>query len=247
MLVEGAGQAWALLAVEIIASIGLVVTALIKLVPRARELWLRTHNIFSRVDEQAQAKMEFEASLRGIRRVNALNAILTRWVQQYGAQRALLLTANNGGEAWKGNGPLYVSNPAQQAGNGEPNTWKLWQQWKSDPWYQQFLGSCLEAFAKRAPIKLNCAVDVEGELREAYDGQGTVCSLVLPFKWVNGSVLWYVSLNFGRKTTDLKGDPRPITSKERSNHLTHLDEIVSNRAECRAMIDELRMAYDSVR
>lgn len=226
------------------AGVASVLAALVRLVPKFRELWLRLRDMFRSVDEEAQAKQDLRASLLTVRRITAIKAVLDSWVVRKGAQRCLLLTANNGGADWKAGGSLFVSNPQQAVGPGEPNTWQAWQGWKCDAWYTAFLGRLLEAFDTRRGMLLVREVDVDGELRNAYTDQGTVASVVLPFKWVSGSVLWYVSINFGRSEGEPSGK---ITDEEVKQFTAAAREIYSNPGKCRTLIDELRAAFDGVR
>jgi hypothetical protein len=234
---------WALTVGGWSVGVGAILAALIKLVPKVRELYLRMRGAFTSVDAEVKAQGDLRASLQSIRRVTAIKAVLDSWVVRKGAQRCLLLTANNGGSEWRAGGPLYVSNPAQSVGNGVPNTWQEWQTWRADAWYVAFLGRLLEAFDARGPILLVTGTDVEGELHQAYANQGTVASVVLPFKWISGSVLWYVSINFGRPT-DKEG---PITDDERTAFVQLARSVFNDRGHCRKLIDDLRAAFDAVR
>jgi hypothetical protein len=235
---------WALTVGGWSVGVGAILAALIKLVPRVRELYLRMRGAFTSVDAEVKAQADMRASLQSIRRVTAIKAVLDRWVIRKGAQRCLLLTANNGGNEWRAGGPLYVSNPAQSVGPGVPNTWQEWQTWRCDAWYVAFLGRLLETYDARRGMLLVTGVDVEGELGTAYANQGTVASVVLPFKWVSGAVLWYVSINFGRPL----GDPAEgIEDEERKAFIAEAREVFNDSGRCRKLIDDLRAAFDAVR
>lgn len=234
-----------------VAGVGAVLAALVKTVPKVREFWLRIRHFLRSVDEKVSAKLELEASLRAMRRVALLEHLLRQWMPLKHYQRALVLTANNGGKAWRGGGPLFVSNPAQVAGSGEPNTRDLWSEWKVDGWYADFLGRLLATFNSRASaLPIVASTDVEGELRKQYDRQGTVCSVVIPFKWIEGSVLWYVSFNFGRfpgSPDDSGRPPRPLSDEDVTRSLHLMRQIAEDPARCRVLAQELARTYDSVR
>lgn len=239
---------------------------MIRLVPKVRELYLGYRNSLSEVDNEIRAKQDLKASLLAVRRVASIKAVLDRWVIRKGSQRILLLTANNGGNEWKAGGKLFVSNPTQSNGPGVPNTWAEWQNWKCDAWYISFLGKLLEVYESRRGILLIPDIDVEGELQEAYHNQGTCASVVLPFMWLSGSVLWYVSINFGRPwhptkaKTDKEGNPilgedgkpimvegNPITPEERLAYIANARSIYDDVGRCRGLIDLLRSTFNSVR
>jgi hypothetical protein len=232
-----------------IGGLAAVATALVKLYSPTREIWLRFRGFMRRVDDDAQARLDLEQSLKAIRRVAVIKNVLERWATKKGAQRVLLLTANDSGLSWKGEGPLFVNNPAQVTGPGEPNTVKLWQDWKCDPWYIGFLGRLLETHDICRGVALITENDVGGELLDQYRHQGTVCSLVLPFRWLSGSVLWYVSINFGRNPV-LPGSedtPHHLNDEENAAYLDSMRQVYNDRAHCRLLIRELREAWDSIR
>ena len=235
-----------------------VLYALVKLVPSVRASWMALGDLFRKTETEVTASRELQASLREVRRIRALRSVLEQWVPRKGAQRALLLCANNGGEAWKGGGPLYCSNPAQIVADHEPNTTNLWQDWRVDAWYAEFLGRLLETLEKRRGLLLVRDNGVQGELHNQYIAQGTVASVVLPFIWREGGVLWYVSLNFGRYPHLPGRSPashddhhydgaRPLDADEERVYLRSAEEIYHDAARCRGLIDELRAAYLSVR
>lgn len=228
----------------ILAAIAAILAALVKLVPPVRSAWMAIGDRFRETADEVDAAREMRTSLRNMRRVSAIRSTIITWTLVKNAQRGLLLIANNGGEAWKGQGPLFLSNAAQCAGAGEDNTQDSWQQWKCDAWYVQFLGTLLECHNRKAARLLIPETDVEGELRRAYDAQGTVASVVFPFFWEPGGVLWYVSLNFGRKLT-LNGEPHPMTNEERQEYVSRARKIANDEARCRGLIDQLRGAYMS--
>lgn len=239
--------AWALSVGAWVAGIGITLGGLIRLVPKFRELWINIRNVFRDVDAEAQAKIDLRASMLAYRRIQAIENVLERWVPRKGAQRAMLLVANDHGEAWTGKGPLEVSNPAQVTGAGEPNTWQNWQQWACDAWYTKWLHKLLLTLDSRRGMLLVRDVDVEGELHDAYQTQGTVASVVLPFRWQAKSVLWYVSINFGRAPKAPDGSDHPHTPDEQQAYLATARELYGDAGRCRALVDELRAAYDSVR
>lgn len=240
---------WATSALFGIAGAGAVAGALVKFLPTVRELWVRLNRVFASVDDKVSAKLALEESLRHMRRVRALKLVLHQWVTRKGAQRCLLLTANNGGDAWKGQGPLFCSNPAQVTGPAEPDTLHLWQNWQVDAWYASFLGKLLETFKYQRGYPLVVPQpgvepnedQPHGVLLNQYRDQGTCASLVLPFKWQEGSVLWYVSINFGRNPGD-----REITEAERADFVAAMRGIYDSPARCRALIIELQRTFDSI-
>lgn len=234
--------------VGLIAAATAVLTALVKFVRPARQLWEMLAGIARKIDTDVETADDLKKSLREMRRVAALKAVLSEWVVRKGAQRALLLVANNGGDAWRGSGPLYCSNPAQVVGPGEPNTIDLWQQWKVDAAYQDFLGRLLQVYERHRGLLLVAKNDVEGELKAQYGRQGTHASVVFPFKWSEGGVLWYVSLNFGAALhTDSEGKPLPATAEEEAAAIRSARAIYSDEARCRMLIQQLQQAFDSIR
>lgn len=233
----------------IVAALGgfaAVLTAVVRFVKPARALWVQFTAQSRKVDDEIETAEELKKSLREIRRVAAIKAVLQEWVKQKGAQRALLFVASNGGEAWKGVGPLFCSNPAQAVGPGEPNTIDLWQGWRVDAWYREFLGSLLQIHDRRRGLLLINGADVEGELSRQYRTQGTHASIVLPFKWSSGGVLWYVSINFGAKLLkDENGKETEATVDQVNRAVMNAREIYEDPTRCRLLIQELRRAFDS--
>jgi len=229
-------------AATIIGSLAAILAALVKFVPSVRAAWLAIGDRFRKTESAVTASRQLKASLREMRRVAALKALLQRWVDAKGLQRALVLVASNGGDAWKGAGPLYVSNPAQAVGPGEPNTQKLWQGWRADPWYTEFLGKLLETVSAKRGMLIVRDNNVAGELGLQYADQGTVASIVLPFLWQEGGVLWYVSLNFGHAVTG----ENPMSSADEAQYAENTRSMYNRPGYVRAMIDDLRGAYQSV-
>lgn len=225
---------WDILA-PVLGGTAALLTALIKFVPAVRMLWETVLARARKTEEKVDARLELQSSLRVMRRTAALKHALEQIVTRKGVQRGLLLVANNGGEAWKAGGPLFVSNTAQVVGPGEPNTQNLWQGWRVDAWYVSMLGRLLESYERKRGLLLVPEHDVDGELRKQYEQQGTVASVVLPFEWQAGGVLWYVSLNFGR--ADGSGTKQ---------HVKNAQELYDSPARVRALIDSLRAAYNSV-
>lgn len=228
----------------IVVGVGALAAALVKTVRPLQELWQSVSSWFRSVENDARTARQFRDSIRDYRRITAIKSLLEQWLPRKGAQRALLLTANNGGEAWKAGGRLYCSNPAQVVGPGEPNTVDLWQNWEVDHWYATFLGRLLETHPRKRGMLIVTQRDVGGELFDQYQRQGTVASVILPFLWVDGAVLLYVSLNFGRSPIAAGHD---LTDEERQNYYNAANEIYSNVPRCRALVDELRSTWNSVK
>lgn len=225
-------------------------TALTKFSAHARKLWLWLVDRVQRMPRDMEVQKTLHQSLLEMRRMRQVLAVCEQWMHgDIGAQRCLLLTANNGGEEWKGSGPLYVSCLGQAKGPAEPDTTELWQEWKADSWYRRFLGKMLEAYeAKRGyPLVMHDgaepgADEPQGLLRSHYIEQGTYASLVLPFVWREGAVCWYVSVNFGRREGDSKH-----TVRDRETFRRQMLAIYDSHAACRRLTLELRSAYESVR
>ena len=62
-------------------------------------------------------------------------------------------------------------------------------------------------------------------------------------------MLWYVSINFGRNHV-LPGSektPHPLSDDEKAAYLDSMRQIYNDKAYCRALIRELREAWDSIR
>ena len=230
-------------AAAIIGSVAAILAALVKFVPSVRAAWLAIGDRFSRAEKKVEAARQLQASLREMRRVAALKALTKLWVAREGLQRALVLVASNGGDAWKGCGPLFVSNPAQSVAPGEENTQKLWNGWRCDPWYVELLGQLLESMDSRRGMLFVIDRNLDGELRAQYAHQGTVASIVLPFRWKEGGVLWYVSLNFGRTPTP----DNPMTPDEAERHVETARAMYNRPGYVRALIDDLDSAYSSIR
>jgi hypothetical protein len=263
LVASTAGPSWAVIAAEAVVGVGIVIGALVKLVPQVRQLWLRLLGLFDRVDDAARAKIQLRESLRDGRRVRSVDLLLDMWVRgKPNIQRALQMTANNGGEAWKSSKPLEVNCQRQRCGPGQPDTTDLWTEWRPDSYYVEFLGWLLEAYEGRTGYPLYCPEvenpadknQVHGELRRQYLDQGTVCSLVLPYAWESDAVLRYVSLNFGRKPVRLPPDEdnpigrlEPISPETRAHFEAAMHELFDNPATCRGLIEEIKHAYYSVR
>lgn len=236
--------AWAFQVAAWSAGVGAILAAAIKLVPKFSELYMRLRNAIKSVDDDTRARLELRASLLNIRRVAAIEGLCRQWVVSHGAQRALGLIANNGGEAWKGTGPLYLNNPAQAVGAGSRDTRDEWQEWEADAWYIGFLGRLLESYQEKRCYLLVADQDVDGELKRAYKRQGTVASLIIPFMWRTGSQLWFISINFGRPLHDAEED---IPEEEKIEHLNAAREVFNNPGRCRALVDTARGVYNSIR
>lgn len=235
---------WALSVGIWAAGLGAVLAALVKLVPRVRELYLGLRESVFSVDDEVRARQELRASLLNIRRVVAIEGLCKQWVTRKGAQRCLGLIANNGGDAWKGIGPLVVNNPAQAIGPGNRDTREEWRDWNADAWYIGFLGRLLETLEHKRCYLLVADQDVEGELKNAYRQQGTVASIVIPFVWKSGSQLWYISINFGRPLADGEEE---MPDEEKQSYIALARQIYANTGLCRALVDTARGVYNSVR
>ena len=228
----------------ILTGLAAVAAALVKLVRPVRSFAFAVADRMRSAERQVTAEREWKASLRNMRRVSAVRHVLSELVAHNKVQRAMLLVANNGGEEWRGQGPIYVSNPAQVTAADEPNTQDMWQQWQADAWYLGMLGITLEKLPGRAGLLL-LRENMEGELLDAYISQGTVASVVLPFMWEPGGVLWLVSLNFGRHPK-VGSTPHPLDEQEMLTFVSTARALYMEPGACRMMIDKLRAAYRSV-
>lgn len=105
----------------------------------------------------------------------------------------------------------------------------------------------LEALDAKRPLMLIRDQDVGGELLTQYQLQGTVASVVIPFLWRSGAVLWYVSINFGRATDNPDGSKSEHSDEERTQFIQAASELSNDTARCRLLATELKQAYDSIR
>ncbi|MFN3242058.1 MAG: hypothetical protein ACE37K_11145 [Planctomycetota bacterium] len=262
--------AWAVTTMAWIGGIAAVVmaavVALTKIVPKIGELSTRFRALARRESAKIDAKIQFEESIVHMRRVRTIEAVVHRWITESGFQRCLLLTANNGGDAWNA-GPLTVRCQAQRAAPGEPNTIELWRRFEADSWYRDFLGRLLESLPNRTGVALECPVEEDpddpgqphGTLRHQYVEQGTCASIVLPFAWRASAQLWYVSINFGRRRLWVDGDPEsqepgmrtgrfePIPEDERAQFVAAMRQVFESPARCRGLIIELEQVFETVR
>jgi len=210
-----------------ITAVGIVLTALAKLAPK----WKRLRGKWER-------KREYRSAVENARAFRALGLYMREWRAHCGAQRALTLTASNSGKPWPPDKPLYVSCIDQAVAEATRNTWARWDNWRVDPAYRNLLYGLLATMETDRGVLITTTALDNGVLRDAYEEQGTVASVIFAIEWMEGSALIYVSLNFGREI----GNKR-LTDEERHNYELEAQKLYESPEKIRRMVSEGRAAW----
>ena len=138
--------------------------------------------------------------------------LIREWRTTLGAQRVLALSARNNGKPWPPDSVISVSCLDQSVAAETENTWSRWQDFKCDVDYREILYDLIQA-ETRGSILIASTMP-HSVLRDAYEAQGTVASVVFPIHWIlEDNALIYASVNFGR---DVNG--KPLDDDERHDY-----------------------------
>ena len=182
----------AYLIAQLLGSIGIVAAAWVKIAPKIRE-WKATIRF-----KKARAEV-----LKNARILRGMSLLIREWRVKYAAQRILLLHAKNGGKPWPLTDKIKVSCLDQTVAASEENTWERWQDWHIDPPYRELLTDLLITKDTQKGILINTRSMNAGVLKDVYEGQGTVASVIFPVTWIDEeNALVYVSINFGHGIKD---------------------------------------------
>lgn len=232
---------WALYTGQGVAALAAGWLAVLRVWPRIREAWRK-----ARASRQAAEVLENARVLRYV------GGIIREWVAKKGAQRALLLHARNNGKPWPAHHPVYVSCIDQAVPASEPNTWERWQDWRIDPSYRAFLHDVLSSMDRDRGVLLVTEMMERCVLRDAYEEQGTVASIVFGIRWlVRENALIYASLNFGRFPRQRPDSVSPedwerTLTAEKETYEQHARELFAKPDRIRAMIQAARNAWRTI-
>ena len=207
--------AWATYSASAVAGLAAVLAAVHRAAPWLKGLW-----------SAARAKNEREDVVRNARVSRHLRLLIDEWLVRLGAQRVLLIAARDSGTPWPVEAPIKVSCLDQVVARYELQTWDRWQDWRADPMYRKLLNDLIISESNDRGILLTTSTMESGALRDAYEAQGTVASVLFAICWRPGHTFIYVSVNFGRlnhtsgevatyekQARDFYHDPEHIRSK----------------------------------
>lgn len=132
------------------------------------------------------------------RRYVHLYGLAQEWLARHKAQRVLVLYARNSGTPWDPQAPVKISCVLQTVIPGNRDTFERWQDWSCDSWYRAMLSQMMVANeVDQTGVRLQTDMNVQGVLKDAYEAQGTVSSVVFEVLKVPDEYgVLYVSLNF---------------------------------------------------
>lgn len=232
---------WANITVQSIAGSIAVITAAWKGIPLIKKI------LKNKREKADKAKViENARVLRGSR------ILLKEWKARKGAQRVLLLHAKDSGKPWKPTDKIKVSCLDQVVDGDETNTWSRWQDWECDPPYRDFLADVIVSDERQRGVLLIADTMPASVLKDAYRAEGTVASVIIPFKWIGSeNALVYCSVNFGcKKLSTINEEQDPEVKKEmidmKFQYESQARKLFANSDRIRTLIQEGKHIWKTV-
>lgn len=185
---------------------------------------------------------EFERSMRVSR---AIRNCAEEFRIKFDAQRCIVLSARDTGRPFPPNAPIYISCVDQTVRQENENTWEKWQEWECDAEYRLMLHEMYKNGQRG--IMLITDNMRPGRLKEAYEKQGTVASVVFFCHWLHSeNVMTYTSLNFGEPPNTVDNVPEPLSEEAKKFWLEKAKNLFRSPESIREMAIQMERSMEDL-